>query len=70
LRYVLVGPVFHRWHHEESVVDKNFASTFSLWDLMFGTFYMPKNRLPTNYGIDDKQMPQGLLPQLLYPLTQ
>lgn len=70
LRYVLVGPVFHRWHHEQSVVDKNFASTFSLWDLMFGTYYMPAGVLPQTYGIDDKAMPEGLMPQLIYPLFQ
>ena len=38
LKYVLVSPVFHRWHHASAVRDKNFASTFALWDWMFGTF--------------------------------
>lgn len=70
LRYVLVSPVFHRWHHATDVCDKNFASTFSLWDLMFGTYHMPAGQLPKTYGIEDQEMPEGLLPQLLYPLTQ
>jgi sterol desaturase/sphingolipid hydroxylase (fatty acid hydroxylase superfamily) len=70
LRYVLVSPVFHRWHHAADVCDKNFASTFALWDLMFGTWHMPAGQLPRTYGIDDPAMPEGLLPQLLYPLTQ
>lgn len=70
LRYVLVSPVFHRWHHARAVCDKNFASTFSLWDLMFGTYHMPAGELPKDYGIDDKEMPQTLGGQLLYPLTQ
>jgi len=26
--------------------------------------------LPKDYGIDDKEMPEGLVPQLLYPLVQ
>jgi sterol desaturase/sphingolipid hydroxylase (fatty acid hydroxylase superfamily) len=70
LRYVVVSPVFHRWHHARAVCDKNFASTFSLWDLMFGTYHMPVGELPKDYGIDDKEMPEGLLAQLAYPLRQ
>jgi len=70
LRYVFVSPVFHRWHHARAVCDKNFASTFSLWDLMFGTYHMPVGELPKDYGIDDKEMPEGLVPQMLYPILQ
>lgn len=70
LRYVFASPVFHRWHHEVSVTDKNFASTFSLWDFAFGTAYMPRGVMPQTYGIDDAAMPEGLMPQLVYPLIQ
>jgi sterol desaturase/sphingolipid hydroxylase (fatty acid hydroxylase superfamily) len=70
LRYLFVSPVFHRWHHVETVCDKNFASTFSIWDVMFGTCYMPAHVLPSGYGIADKAMPEGLLGQLAYPLRQ
>ena len=70
LRYVFAGPVFHRWHHAQAVCDKNFASTFPIWDVMFGTFHMPVGELPKDYGIDDKEMPEGLVPQLFYPLMQ
>jgi len=70
LRTVLASPVFHRWHHASDVHDRNFASTFSAWDFLFGTAYMPKGVLPRAYGIDDPAMPKGLVPQLVYPLLQ
>jgi sterol desaturase/sphingolipid hydroxylase (fatty acid hydroxylase superfamily) len=70
LRYLFVSPVFHRWHHAADVCDKNFASTFSLWDWMFGTWHMPAGLRPQVYGIDDQNMPEGLFAQLVYPLTQ
>lgn len=70
LRGVIVSPVFHRWHHARDVIDKNFASTFSLWDVMFGTYYMPKNEMPKQYGIDDDAMPEGMWAQIAYPLIQ
>jgi sterol desaturase/sphingolipid hydroxylase (fatty acid hydroxylase superfamily) len=52
------------------VCDKNFASTFAIWDVMFGSYHMPAGELPGDYGIDDKEMPQTLAGQLLYPLRQ
>ncbi len=70
LRYVFASPVFHRWHHAAAICDKNYAGTFSLWDVMFGTYYMPARERPSGYGIADKAMPDGLVPQLLYPVLQ
>ena len=68
LKYVVAGPVFHRWHHtREKEEGVNFAGTFSLWDWMFGTFYMP-DRLPENYGIGDKNMPESFGMQVVYPI--
>ncbi len=69
-KYLLVNPVFHRWHHVRVSEGVNYASTLALWDWLFGTFHMPQGARPSDYGIDDDAMPEGLLPQLLYPLTQ
>ncbi len=70
LRHVLVSPVFHRWHHSRDVAGRNFASTFSLWDVMFGTYHMPSGEVPKAYGIDDDAMPEGMWAQIAYPLVQ
>jgi sterol desaturase/sphingolipid hydroxylase (fatty acid hydroxylase superfamily) len=70
LRYVFVSPVFHRWHHAQAVCGKNFASTFSLWDVMFGTYHMPVGARPSGYGITDQAMPEGLMAQMVYPLLK
>jgi hypothetical protein len=37
---------------------------------MFGTFYMPKNKLPDTYGIEDKTFPEGFGSQIVYPFTR
>jgi len=52
--------LLHRWHHVREPRDKNFASTFSLWDVMFGTAYMPANERPSDYGIDDAAILRAL----------
>ena len=68
-RYVLAGPVFHRWHHTaaEEGGEKNFASTFPILDVLFGTFYMPENKLPAAYGIADRSFPPSFGQQMIYP---
>jgi sterol desaturase/sphingolipid hydroxylase (fatty acid hydroxylase superfamily) len=67
-RYVIAGPVFHRWHHTsaERGGEKNFASTFPALDLIFGTYYMPA-ALPDGYGVSDKTFPQSFGAQMIYP---
>ncbi|MFN3658753.1 MAG: sterol desaturase family protein [Pseudolabrys sp.] len=71
-KYVLAGPVFHRWHH--TAADRggstNFAGTFPVLDLLFGTFYMPKDKLPDAYGVDDRDFPAGFGAQMLYPFRR
>ena len=68
-RYVLVSPVYHRWHHTsaERGGSSNFAGTFPLYDLIFGTFYMPAGKRPDDYGVDDPQFPKGFFGQLRHP---
>ena len=68
-KYVFAGPVFHRWHHTRAHVGVNFAGTFSFFDLMFGTFYMPQGELPKDYGIDDATMPESFGGQMVYPIA-
>ena len=70
LRYVIATPVFHRWHHsrEREAWDKNSAGLLPLWDLLFGTFYMPRGRYPENFGICEP-MPKGYLGQLWEPFA-
>src|SRR6266508_29719 len=70
-KYVLASPVFHRWHHTmaERGGEKNFASTFPVLDLLFGTFYMPKKQLPDAYGIADPSFPPTFGQQMIYPFV-
>ena len=70
-RYVIASPAFHRWHHTsaDDGKDRNFAGFFPLWDLLFGTFYMPKGRQPEVFGVADP-VPSGIIGQLIYPFRR
>ena len=72
LRYVIATPGFHRWHHtsESEGLDKNFAGLFAFYDLLFGTFHMPKGRQPARFGVESENIPAGIWGQLLYPFRR
>jgi sterol desaturase/sphingolipid hydroxylase (fatty acid hydroxylase superfamily) len=67
-RYVVASPAFHRWHHTkaEEGLDRNFSGGLPLWDLLFGTFYMPRERQPVAFGVADP-VPKGFIGQMLAP---
>jgi sterol desaturase/sphingolipid hydroxylase (fatty acid hydroxylase superfamily) len=69
LKYVVATPVFHRWHHTplDQGGNTNFGSLFSVWDVLFGTFFMPQGQLPSRYGIDEPEYPQGFVGQFVHP---
>ena len=72
LRRLVATPAFHHWHHssDEEALDKNFAVHTPLWDLVFGTYYLP-NHWPTRYGLNqERRVPVGWLRQLLYPFVR
>lgn len=71
-KYVIAGPVFHRWHHTaaERGGEKNFAATFPVLDVIFGTFYMPAGELPDKYGIAEREFPTDFAGQLAHPFTR
>lgn len=75
LRYVLVSPVQHRWHHSDDpeAMDKNFAVMFSCIDVLMGTFYMPPDRVPKTTGLyksEKNAIPRSFLAQIVYPFKR
>lgn len=71
LRWVIASPVFHRWHHSRhrEAWDRNFAGLLPAWDLLFGTFYMPRGQVPSDFGIHEP-MPPRLVGQLAAPFAR
>lgn len=69
LSRLIMTPEFHHWHHanEEEAIWCNYSTFLPLWDIVFGTYYMPKDKRPTVYGIDEP-IPMTMMEQLRYPL--
>ena len=69
LHKLIITPEFHHWHHtsEVDVIWSNYSTFLPIWDLIFGTYYMPKDRRPQVYGVEE-YIPPGMAEQLLWPL--
>jgi sterol desaturase/sphingolipid hydroxylase (fatty acid hydroxylase superfamily) len=60
LEWLVSTPAFHHWHHTNDgpdVINKNYAPMLPWVDWIFGTMYLPKDRQPERYGIDQKISP-------------
>lgn len=71
LNYVFSAAPVHRWHHSRAraEADHNYGDNFIFWDLVFGTYYRPREREVEALGIAGLEaFPSGYLPQLLSPL--
>ncbi len=69
LRWVIASPSFHHWHHsaDPAFFNKNFAPHLVIFDLLFGTAYIPPPlSVPPSYGIPEP-IPERFLTQLISP---
>ena len=71
LGYLFVTPKFHHWHHSKDrpAIDTNYAAHLPLLDLLFGTFHMPKQHWPKEYGTTTR-LPRTFLAQFTYPFRR
>jgi sterol desaturase/sphingolipid hydroxylase (fatty acid hydroxylase superfamily) len=64
----------HRWHHSRRLeeANSNYGSNLIVWDVVFGTFYLPRDRQPpTTIGIESwPDFPRGYLAQLAVPFRR
>jgi sterol desaturase/sphingolipid hydroxylase (fatty acid hydroxylase superfamily) len=56
LKYILVTPQFHHWHHssEKPAIDTNYSAHTILFDWLFNTIHLPERHWPTHYGTTKK----------------
>lgn len=68
LRWVIVSPEFHHWHHcaEREAHDRNYANILACWDVVFGTVHLPRGRQPIRYGVEES-VPPGWAARFVHP---
>ena len=72
LNWIVAGPELHRWHHsldlEES--NHNYGNNLIIWDLLFGTRYLPSDRYIGKLGIPVANYPMNFFSQLMAPFRR
>jgi sterol desaturase/sphingolipid hydroxylase (fatty acid hydroxylase superfamily) len=71
LRYLIVTPNFHHWHHsqDDEAIDRNYAAHFAFIDHLFGTAVQSGRTWPDRYGVQGDYVPDGFWRQCLFPFT-
>lgn len=68
----IIQPRYHHWHHtsQKEAIDKNYAIHFPWIDRLFGTHYLPEDKWPDTYGLNNEDIPAGFWAQFVYPFTR
>jgi len=71
LRYVIVTPNFHHWHHsqDQEALDRNYSAHFAFIDYLFGTAVKSTKLWPERYGVLGDYVPNGFFKQVKFPFT-
>ena len=69
LNWLVSSAELHRWHHARrpEISDHNFGNNLIVWDVLFGTRYLPSTGDSDDLGVLNRTYPQSFLAQLLTP---
>jgi sterol desaturase/sphingolipid hydroxylase (fatty acid hydroxylase superfamily) len=74
LEHIFISPAQHQIHHSDNPkhFDKNYGSVFSLWDWLFGSLYIPKEKEELTFGLGhnphDEEVHGSLWKMYIHPL--
>jgi len=59
LNYIVGSAETHRWHHSRIPRESNanYGNTVIIWDLVFGTWFLPRDRAVQALGLQDPEYP-------------
>ena len=76
LEHVLISPAMHQVHHsiEPRHFNRNYGQALAIWDWMFGTLYVIREKEVVTFGLDDEAdaplMTHRLGPLLIDPVRR
>ena len=72
LNYLISGPELHRWHHSILIREsnRNYGNNLIVWDLIFGTWFLPKEKSVDGLGLKNRQYPLDFASQIRTPFIK
>ena len=69
LNHLVSGPEVHRWHHSQRIAESNsnYTHSFVVWDLVFGTYFRPRDAEVARLGLFARDYPRRFMGQLFAP---
>lgn len=69
LNWIVAGPELHRWHHSilPTEARSNYGNNLIIWDVVFGSRFLPRDRRIGDVGISNRIWPSGFAAQMLVP---
>jgi ornithine lipid hydroxylase len=70
--YIISGPELHRWHHSKRIKESNsnYGNNVIVWDILFGTFFFPKDKQVEELGLSNREYPMGFFQQMKAPFIK
>ncbi len=72
LNYIISGPELHRWHHSFIITEsnRNYGNNLIVWDLLFGTWFLPQAREIDRLGLKNRTYPLDFVSQIGAPFIK
>ncbi len=72
LNYIISGPELHRWHHSITIDESNnnYGNFTIIWDILFGTYFLPKDKQVSELGLLNRNYPMSFLKQMQAPFIK
>jgi sterol desaturase/sphingolipid hydroxylase (fatty acid hydroxylase superfamily) len=72
LNYIVGSAETHRWHHSRVPRESNanYGNTVIVWDLVFGTWFLPKDRDIQALGLQERDYPKTFLGMMRAPFRR
>ena len=71
LNYIVGSAETHRWHHSRIPRESNanYGNTVIVWDLVFGTWFLPPERKVQELGLQDPAYPKSFMALMRAPFS-
>jgi len=71
LNYLISSAELHRWHHSRKIKESNsnYGNNIIIWDILFGTYFFPKDQQVNELGLVNRQYPLTYRAQLKTPFS-
>lgn len=71
LNYIVSSAELHRWHHSRNPDESNtnYGNNLIIWDLIFGTWFLPKAEENKDVGLINCKYPKSFISQMFTPFV-